>query len=111
MTLMNKSNDTLAIEKIVLSTGNISRPYIVRDIVFAMDTFDLTTFNRIQDPDDYFTKVIRQLKEKALKYSADAIINCHFSYAHETTPLNEEPIVRITAYGTIVQFRSSTIGG
>ena len=108
---MNKSNDTLAIEKFVLSTGNISRPSIVRDIVFAMDTFDLTTFNRIQDPDDYFTKVIRQLKEKALKYSADAIINCHFSYAHEATPHNEEPIVRITAYGTIVQFRSSTIGG
>lgn len=107
---MNHINQQQDIEKIMLATGNINRPYIVRDIVFAMNTIDFSTFNATTDPDDLFTIVIQQLKEKALKYSADAIINCHFSYAHEQ--INpEEPIVRISAYGTIVQFRNSTIGG
>ena len=46
--------------KIVVSTGNISRPYIVRDIAFAMDTFDLDTFNAIKDPNELFTNVIKQ---------------------------------------------------
>lgn len=107
---MNQINQEQALEKIMLATGNISRPYIVRDIVFAMNTIDFATFNATKDPNDLFTIVIQQLKEKALQYSADAIINCHFSYAHEQ--INpQEPIVRISAYGTIVQFRNSTIGG
>lgn len=97
--------------KIVVSTGNISRPYIVRDIAFAMDTFDLDTFNAIKDPNELFTNVIKQLKEKTLAYSADAVINCHFSHAHESFTPNQAPIVRVTAYGTIIQFKSATVGG
>ncbi|MEG0294757.1 hypothetical protein [Enterococcus sp.] len=107
---MKQVDPQQSIDKIVLATGNISRPYIVRDIAFAMNTIDFPTFNATKDPNELFTIVIQQLKEKALEYSADALINCHFSYAHEQ--MNpEEPIVRISAYGTIVQFRNSTIGG
>lgn len=37
---MNHINQQQDIEKIMLATGNINRPYIVRDIVFAMNTID-----------------------------------------------------------------------
>ena len=37
METIKSSNSAARIKEIILSTGNVNRPYVVRDIVFAAD--------------------------------------------------------------------------
>ncbi|HLQ39580.1 MAG TPA: heavy metal-binding domain-containing protein [Tetragenococcus sp.] len=97
------------IEKILLSTGNVNRNYIVRDIVFAAEKMTVDIFDSTIDPNQLLSKINYQLKEKAVEYGADAVINCHFN--HERTFIGQDPIVEIFAYGTVIQFTQSTMGG
>lgn len=97
------------IEKIILSTGNVSRNYIVRDIVFAAERIAIDIFDSTIDPNQLLSEINYQLKQKAFEYGADAVINCHFS--HERIANDQKPIVEVFAYGTVVQFTQSTIGG
>lgn len=95
-------------DHILLSTGNISRSYIVRDLVFATESMEVNLFDSQNDPNDIFTGVMTQLKEKAAQYGADAIINCQFSY--DQIKNKDSIILQILAYGTIVQFKQSMVG-
>src|SRR5699024_12042039 len=76
------------IEKILLSTGNVNRNYIVRDIVFAAEKMTVDIFDSTIDPNQLLSKINYQLKEKAVEYGADAVINCHFN--HERTFIGQD---------------------
>ena len=65
---------------ILLSTGNVNRPYIVRDIAFATETFDSDVFNKSEDLNALLAGVKEQLKKRADEYGASAVINCHFDH-------------------------------
>lgn len=103
------STDQNPLEHILLSTGNVNRSYLVRDLVFATDEKKIHLFASDTDTDTLFQDIIIKLKEKAHEYGADAIINCHFSY--EQVGTKEAASLQIFAYGTIVQFKPATIGG
>lgn len=100
--------DENPLDKIILSTGNVNKPYIVRDIVFVSERVETDLFNPDINPNDLFVNVNRQLKEKAFQYGANAVINCEFNYQQET--IDGRPFLQIFAYGTVVQFVHSTIG-
>lgn len=97
------------LDQIILSTGNVNRAYLVRDLVFATDEKKVHLFNTTSEPNHIFEEVIKKMKEKACEYGADAVINCHFSY--EQVHEKESMTLQIFAYGTIVQFKPATIGG
>lgn len=97
------------LDQILLSTGNVNRAYLVRDLVFATDEKKLDLFHQTSEPNHIFEGITKKLKEKALDYGADAVINCHFSY--EQVLEQESITLKIFAYGTIVQFKPATIGG
>ncbi len=50
-----------------------------------------------------------RLKETAHRYGANAVINCHFE--HDRIVEGDKTFLEIFAYGTVVQFTQSTIGG
>jgi hypothetical protein len=93
---------------ITLSTGNVNKKYIVRDIVFATDRIETDLFSPEVNPNDVFSGVYRQLKEIAFEYEADAVINCHFEEKY--VEYQGKWVVEIFAYGTVVQFTQTTIG-
>ena len=97
---------------ILLSTGNVNRPYIVRDIAFATETFDSDVFNQSNNLNTLLAGVKEQLKKRADEYGASAVINCHFDHNHINTPEAPEgkQYIKIFAYGTIVQYTETTIG-
>ncbi|GMA06853.1 hypothetical protein GCM10025886_00040 [Tetragenococcus halophilus subsp. flandriensis] len=97
------------VERILLSTGNVNKPYIVRDLVFVAERFTIDIFDPDFDPNEALKEVGYQLKEKAFAYGANAVINCHFE--HERINGDNGPFFEIFAYGTVVQFTQSTIGG
>ncbi|MBM7708932.1 heavy metal-binding domain-containing protein [Enterococcus lemanii] len=101
-------NDENPLDKIILSTGNINKPYIVRDIVFVTERVEADLFNPEINPNNLFVNVNRQLKEKAFEYGANAVINCEFNYQQEV--IDSRPFLQIFAYGTVVQLVHSTIG-
>lgn len=94
---------------ILLSTGNVNRPYIVRDIAFATETFDSDVFNKSEDLNALLAGVKEQLKKRADEYGASAVINCHFDHNHINMPDGKQ-YIKIFAYGTIVQYTQTTIG-
>lgn len=96
------------IQSITLSTGNVNRKYIVRDIIFATDRVEIDLFAADTNANDVFKGVSQQLREMAYEYEADAVINCHFEqrFVHE----NNADVVEILAYGTVIQFNQTTIG-
>ena len=94
---------------ILLSTGDVHRPYIVRDIAFATETFDSDVFNKSEDLNALLAGVKEQLKKRADEYGASAVINCHFDHNHINTPDGKQ-YIKIFAYGTIVQYTQTTIG-
>lgn len=100
--------DSKAFDHILLSTGNISRSYLVRDLVFATESLEINLFDPKNDPNDIFSGVMAQLREKTANYGADAIINCQFSY--EQIKNKDTILLQILAYGTIVQFKPSMVG-
>mgnify|MGYP001202529966 FL=1 len=53
--------------------------------------------------------IVYKLKQKATEYGADAVINCHFE--HQEVEKNGQLYLEVFAYGTVVQFTQSTIGG
>ncbi|MTD40376.1 hypothetical protein GIX45_17475 [Erwinia sp. CPCC 100877] len=93
---------------ITLSTGNVNKKYIVRDIVFATDRIETDLFSPEVNANDVFGGVYRQLKEIAFEYEADAVINCHFEEKY--VEYQGKWVVEIFAYGTVVQFTQTTIG-
>lgn len=109
MDTSKKIDPSSPINNIILSTGNVNRPYIVRDIVFAVDKFEIDLFDSTVDLNELLSDVVFHLKEKAHSYGANAVINCHFE--HDRIVENEKTFLEIFAYGTVVQFTQSTIGG
>ena len=109
MDTSKKIDTSSRIKEIILSTGNVNRPYIVRDIVFAADTIEVDLFDPEIDLNALLSDVAFRLKEKAHSYGANAVINCHFE--HDRIVENGKTFLEIFAYGTVVQFTQSTIGG
>ncbi|GAA3015545.1 heavy metal-binding domain-containing protein [Tetragenococcus solitarius] len=97
------------IEQILLSTGNVNKPYIIRDLIFVTERVFIDIFDPNFDPNKALADVAYQLKSKAFSYGATAVINCHFE--HERINGEEGPFFEIFAYGTAVQFTQTTIGG
>ena len=97
------------IEKIILSTGNVNKPYIVRNIIFATTKVKDDLFDSTNDPNLAMRDIVYKLKQKATEYGADAVINCHFE--HQEVEKNGQLYLEVFAYGTVVQFTQSTIGG
>lgn len=96
-------------KEIILSTGNINRSYVVRDVIYVAEKFAVDLFDAGVDVDEAMDAAKIHLQEKAARYGADAVINCHFDHEHHTE--NDQTYSRIFAYGTVVQFIQSTIGG
>lgn len=96
-------------KEIILSTGNINRSYVVRDVIYVAERFDVDLFDKEVDVDQAMNEAKIHLQEKAARYGADAVINCHFD--HEYHEKEGHSYSRIFAYGTVVQFIQSTIGG
>lgn len=96
-------------KEIILSTGNINRGYVVRDVIYVAERFDVDLFDTTVDVDQAMDAAKIHLQEKAARYGADAVINCHFD--HEYHEHDGHCYSRIFAYGTVVQFIQSTIGG
>lgn len=96
------------IQKIPLSTGNVNRKYIVRDIVFATDRVEVDLFSSETNANDVFRGVSQQLRKMAYDYEADAVINCLFE--QQLVDYENKKVVEIFAYGTVIQFNQTTIG-
>lgn len=96
------------IAEIMLSTGNINRKYVVRDIVFATDKQKVDLFATDTNPNEIFQKVSLTMKEHAYNYGANAVINCHFE--QQVVHDSSETYLEIFAYGTVVQFSQTNIG-
>ncbi|GGC95807.1 hypothetical protein JZO66_07560 [Enterococcus sp. DIV0242_7C1] len=96
------------LSSITLSTGNVNKKYIVRDIVFATDRIETDLFSSEVNANEVFSGVYRQLKEIAFEYQADAVINCHFEEKY--VEYQGKWVVEIFAYGTVIQFTQTTIG-
>ncbi|MGX7197390.1 heavy metal-binding domain-containing protein [Enterococcus olivae] len=101
--------ETERIHKIMLSTGNVNKPYVVRDIVFVAERLETDIFDTEGDPNSLLADIAFLLKAQAYEYGATAVINCHFE--HEHVNKNGKDAFEIFAYGTVVQFTQSTIGG
>lgn len=93
------------IDEIILSTGNVDRKYIVRDLIFTSMTTNDNLFDETADIDQILKPLKQKMRMKVIDYGADAMINCHFDYQK-----NGEQ-TKIIAYGTVVQFMQATIGG
>ena len=105
---LNEENLENRLDGITLSTGNVNKKYIVRDIIFATDRIETDLFSSKVNPNDVFSGVYHQLKEIAFEYEADAVINCHFEEKY--VEYQGKWVVEIFAYGTVVQFTQTTIG-
>ena len=109
METIKSSNSAARIKEIILSTGNVNRPYVVRDIVFAADKIEVDLFDTSVNLNDLLADVIYRLKETAHSYGANAVINCNFE--HDRIVEGDKTYLDIFAYVTVVQFTQSTIGG
>ncbi len=105
----DKKDGNPRINAIILSTGNVNKPYVVRDIVFVAEKIDVDLFDANNNPNELLADIAYHLKEQAYEYGANAVINCHFEHQHVMR--NGEHTFEIFAYGTVVQFTQSTIGG
>lgn len=97
------------IKEVLISTGNINRSYVVRDVVFVAEKLETDLFEADVDPNQSLASIKYKLQKMAHAYGADAVINCHFDHNHVIH--NETTFLEIFAYGTVVQFVQSTIGG
>lgn len=96
------------INNITLSTGNINKKYILRDIIFAADRVTADLFEPDADPNSIFSNVCLKLKQMAFEYNADAVINCHFE--EKLVDKDGQKHIEIFAYGTVVQYTPTNIG-
>lgn len=97
------------IQEMLLSTGNVNRSYVVRDVVFVAEKMEADLFQPGIDPNELMQDIKLKLKQQAHAYNADAVINCNFDTHHVT--IDDKTFVEIFAYGTVVQFIQGTIGG
>lgn len=51
---------------ITLSTGNVNKKYILRDIIFATDLVEIDLFSEETNPNEVFQNVCKKLKQMAL---------------------------------------------
>lgn len=105
----NESEDQIRTKEILLSTGNINRQYIERDIIFVADRFDDDFFDAKRDPNEALQTIKDKMKKVANSYGANAVIHCHFD--HDRVEIDGKKYLDVFAYGTVVQFIQSTIGG
>ncbi|MGC6769068.1 heavy metal-binding domain-containing protein [Enterococcus sp. LJL51] len=99
---------TERMNSITLSTGNVNKKYILRDIIFATDRVEADLFASDAEPNTIFKNVCQKLKQMAFEYEADAVINCHFE--EKFVDQGDHKYIEIFAYGTVVQFTQTTIG-
>lgn len=117
MSIFNDRNDksdgtkeeNQRIKEVILSTGNINRSYVVRDVIFVAEKFETDLFDQAVDPNESLAGIKLKLQRMAHAYGANAVINCHFDHAH--VMVEGKTCLEIFAYGTVVQFIQSTIGG
>lgn len=114
MGIFSDKNDTdkedlKRIKEIIISTGNINRSYVVRDVVFATTKIEADLFDPSVDPNESLAGIKLELQQKAYAYGANAVINCHFDHDHVLK--DGKTYLQIFAYGTVVQYIQSTIGG
>lgn len=93
---------------VILSTGQVGRPYEVIDIVFAIDLADPSAFTHRAgaDPGAAFNKVKMLLRHQCSARGGDAVMNCQFFHQvaeGSNLPVGRQP-VEIFAYGTAVKF-------
>ena len=103
----DKENE-LAGAQIILSTGQIGRPYEVLDVVFAIDVADPGAFVRRggADAGAAFNKVKMQLRHQCAARGGDAVMHCQFFHRvaeGSNLPAGKQPM-EIFAYGTAVKF-------
>jgi len=96
------------INYITLSTGNVNKKYILRDIIFVSDRVEADLFAPEADPNSIFSNVCLKLKQMAFEYNADAVINCHFE--EKLVEKDGQKVIEIFAYGTVVQYTPTNIG-
>lgn len=101
--------DLQRVKEVIISTGNINRSYVVRDVVFVAEKFETDLFDPQVDPNESLAGIKLELQKKAHAYGAGAVINCHFDHDHVVH--EGKTYLEIFAYGTVVQFIQSTIGG
>jgi hypothetical protein len=94
--------------QVLLSTGEMGRPYQVIDVIFAIDSADQSAPNRLAgaDPGAVFNKVKVQLRRQCRAHGGDAVIHCRFSHrvaAGADLPGGKQTL-EIFAYGTAVKF-------
>lgn len=103
---------------IFISTGTISEPFQVIDVVFAMDSQEQGFFAEIlskttgyhigANPSKAFHKVKLQLRSQCLELGGDAVINCQFEHRVAVTNsmlpgMGGKQTVEIFAYGTVIK--------
>jgi DNA-directed RNA polymerase subunit RPC12/RpoP len=98
----------LAGAQIILSTGQVGRPYEVLDVVFAIDLADPSAFARrgSADAGAAFNKVKMLLRHQCAARGGNAVMHCQFFQRvaeGSNLPAGKQP-VEIFAYGTAVKF-------
>ncbi|EOT39807.1 MULTISPECIES: heavy metal-binding domain-containing protein [Enterococcus] len=109
MTFDKQKEDDMRIHEVIISTGNVNRSYAVRDVIFVAEKFETDLFDENVDPNESLQDIMLMLKRKAFSYGANAVINCHFDHDH--VQVDGKTYLEIFAYGTVVQFIQSTVGG
>lgn len=104
-----ETEEDIRIKEILISTGNINRSYVVRDVIFVAEKFETDLFEADVDPNESLAGIKYKLQKMAHSYGANAVINCHFDHNH--VDHDGKTFLEIFAYGTVVQFVQSTIGG
>lgn len=68
-----------AIQKIILTTGDLKEPYEILDTIIALDAHEAGYFSSAK-PSTAFDGVKTQLRTIAYDMGADAVICCQFEY-------------------------------
>jgi uncharacterized protein YbjQ (UPF0145 family) len=91
---------------VVITTGDLKRPYEVMDTVFAMDSSEAGFFSSA-NPTAAFQALNGQLRSVAASAGADAIIACQFEYRNayvDGTFGGTNQVIELFAYGTAVKY-------
>jgi len=76
METIKSSNSAARIKEIILSTGNVNRPYVVRDIVFAADKIEVDLFDTIYSINHrrLIPSIIKKNTKKSPRYTDSFLI-------------------------------------
>ena len=95
-----------AIQKIILTTGDLKEPYEILDTIIALDAHEAGYFSSAK-PSTAFDGVKNQLRTIAYDMGADAVICCQFEYrvAVGQGLFGSKQAIEIFAYGTAVKLQ------